>query len=104
MSRTVVLSAARTPFGKLGGGLSSVDATELGGAAARPGSGHPGPLGIEVVALAQAGEDPTHAAVVVSDSLILEHPDHDRVGVGGGRCVRSGCHSHRNRLAACREP
>ena len=33
MSRTVVLSAARTPFGKLGGGLSSVDATELGGTA-----------------------------------------------------------------------
>ena len=30
MSRTVVLSAARTPFGKLGGGLSTVDATELG--------------------------------------------------------------------------
>ena len=33
MSRTVVLSAARTPFGKLGGGLSSVDATELGATA-----------------------------------------------------------------------
>ena len=33
MSRTVVLSAVRTPFGKLGGGLSSVDATELGGRA-----------------------------------------------------------------------
>jgi len=33
MSRTVVLSAARTPFGKLGGGLSTVDATELGGTA-----------------------------------------------------------------------
>ena len=29
MGRTVVLSAARTPFGKLGGGLSSVDATSL---------------------------------------------------------------------------
>jgi acetyl-CoA C-acetyltransferase len=33
MSRTVVLSAARTPFGKLGGGLSTVDATELGATA-----------------------------------------------------------------------
>jgi acetyl-CoA C-acetyltransferase len=33
MSRTVVLSAVRTPFGKLGGGLSSVDATELGATA-----------------------------------------------------------------------
>jgi acetyl-CoA C-acetyltransferase len=30
---TVILGTARTPIGKLGGGLSSVDATELGGAA-----------------------------------------------------------------------
>jgi acetyl-CoA C-acetyltransferase len=35
MSKTVILSAARTPIGKLGGGLASVDATELGGAAIR---------------------------------------------------------------------
>jgi acetyl-CoA C-acetyltransferase len=35
MTRTVVLSAARTPFGKLGGALSSLDATELGGVAIR---------------------------------------------------------------------
>src|ERR1700731_1025963 len=33
MPNTVILSAARTPIGKLGGGLASVDATELGGAA-----------------------------------------------------------------------
>jgi acetyl-CoA C-acetyltransferase len=33
MPKTVILSAARTPIGKLGGGLSSLDATELGGAA-----------------------------------------------------------------------
>jgi acetyl-CoA C-acetyltransferase len=33
MPKTVILSAARTPIGKLGGGLSSVDATELGGTA-----------------------------------------------------------------------
>ncbi|MDQ6803721.1 MAG: acetyl-CoA C-acetyltransferase [Actinomycetota bacterium] len=31
MPKTVILSAARTPIGKLGGGLSSLDATELGG-------------------------------------------------------------------------
>jgi acetyl-CoA C-acetyltransferase len=31
MPKTVILSSARTPFGKLGGGLSSLDATELGG-------------------------------------------------------------------------
>jgi acetyl-CoA C-acetyltransferase len=33
MSKTVILSTARTPFGKMGGGLSSLDATELGGTA-----------------------------------------------------------------------
>ncbi len=33
MPKTVILSAARTPIGKLGGGLSSLDATELGGKA-----------------------------------------------------------------------
>jgi acetyl-CoA C-acetyltransferase len=33
MPQTVILSAARTPIGKLGGGLSSMDATELGGIA-----------------------------------------------------------------------
>src|ERR1700729_1239734 len=35
MPKTVILSAARTPVGKLGGGLASVDATELGGTAIR---------------------------------------------------------------------
>src|SRR3979411_1220030 len=33
MPKTVILSAARTPIGKLVGGLASVDATELGGTA-----------------------------------------------------------------------
>jgi acetyl-CoA C-acetyltransferase len=33
MPKTVILSAARTPIGKLGGGLASIDATELGGTA-----------------------------------------------------------------------
>src|ERR671926_1597087 len=33
MPNTVILGAARTPIGKLGGGLSSVDATELGATA-----------------------------------------------------------------------
>ena len=35
MPRTVILSAARTPIGKLGGGLSSLPATELGAVAIR---------------------------------------------------------------------
>ena len=33
MSKTVILSTARTPFAKMGGGLSSLDATDLGGTA-----------------------------------------------------------------------
>src|SRR4029077_1947982 len=33
MPKTVILAAARTPIGKLGGGLASLDATELGGTA-----------------------------------------------------------------------
>jgi acetyl-CoA C-acetyltransferase len=33
MPKTVILGAARTPIGKMGGGLSSLDATELGGLA-----------------------------------------------------------------------
>ena len=33
MPETVILSTARTPVGKLGGALSSLDATELGGTA-----------------------------------------------------------------------
>src|SRR5438309_6101835 len=33
MSKTVILGAARTPIGKLGGGLSTLDATDLGATA-----------------------------------------------------------------------
>ena len=33
MPQTVIIGAARTPFGKLGGGLASKDATDLGGTA-----------------------------------------------------------------------
>jgi acetyl-CoA C-acetyltransferase len=35
MPKTVILGTARTPIGKLGGGLSTLDATELGGIAIR---------------------------------------------------------------------
>jgi acetyl-CoA C-acetyltransferase len=33
MPKTVILGAARTPFGKMGGGLAALDATDLGGTA-----------------------------------------------------------------------
>ena len=35
MPKTVILGSARTPIGKMGGGLSTLDATELGGIAIR---------------------------------------------------------------------
>jgi acetyl-CoA C-acetyltransferase len=35
MPKTVILGTARTPFGKMGGALASVDATDLGGTAIR---------------------------------------------------------------------
>jgi len=35
MPKTVILASARTPIGKMGGGLSTLDATELGGLAIR---------------------------------------------------------------------
>jgi acetyl-CoA C-acetyltransferase len=37
MSRTVIVSAVRTPFGRLGGGLAGIPATELGAIAIRGG-------------------------------------------------------------------
>ena len=35
MSHTVIVSAVRTPFGRLGGGLKNHQATDLGGIAIR---------------------------------------------------------------------
>jgi len=37
MSRTVIVSAVRTPFGRLGGGLKDRAATDLGAIAIRAG-------------------------------------------------------------------
>ena len=39
MAKTVILGTARTPVGKLGGGLSSLKAVELGGIAIEGGRG-----------------------------------------------------------------
>ena len=35
MAKTVILAGARTPFGKFGGGLSTLTASELGGIAVK---------------------------------------------------------------------
>src|SRR5215831_8259426 len=57
MPKTVILSAARTPIGKLGGGLSTVDATELGGTAI-------------AAALDRAGVDPDQVQHVIMGQVI----------------------------------
>src|SRR3954451_16026842 len=48
MPKTVILSAARTPVGKLGGGLSSLKATELGGIAIKAALDRAGVAGDQV--------------------------------------------------------
>jgi acetyl-CoA C-acetyltransferase len=57
MPKTVILSAARTPVGKLGGGLASLDATDLGG------------IAIEA-ALERAGVEPEQVQQVVMGQVI----------------------------------
>ncbi len=57
MPNTVILSAARTPIGKLGGGLASVDATDLGGTAIK-------------AALERAGVSPDQVQHVVMGQVI----------------------------------
>jgi acetyl-CoA C-acetyltransferase len=57
MPKTVILGAARTPVGKMGGGLSSVDATELGGLAIK-------------AALERAGVEPERVEHVVMGQVL----------------------------------
>src|SRR5665648_520727 len=57
MPTTVILSAVRTPIGKLGGGLSSMDATDLGG------------IAIEA-ALERAGVEPEQVDHVVMGQVL----------------------------------
>jgi acetyl-CoA C-acetyltransferase len=57
MSKTVILASARTPVGKMGGGLSSLDATELGG------------LAIDA-ALERAGVEPEQVEHVVMGQVL----------------------------------
>jgi acetyl-CoA C-acetyltransferase len=71
MSRAVILSAVRTPFGRLGGGLADVPATELGAIAIRAGleqaSVAPEDVGYVVmgqVLQAGAGQAPARQAAV----------------------------------------
>ena len=71
MGRTVIVSAVRTPFGKLGGGLAPFSATELGTVAIRAGLERagiePGEVGYVImgqVLQAGAGQAPARQAAV----------------------------------------
>src|SRR6266516_6907143 len=71
MSRSVIVSAVRTPFGKLNGGLAAYPATELGAIAIRAGLERVGLEGREVdyvimgqVLQAAAGQAPARQAAV----------------------------------------
>jgi acetyl-CoA C-acetyltransferase len=73
VSRAVIVSAVRTPFGKLGGGLARHQATELGAIAIRAGLEHIGLEGREVdyVIMGQvlqggAGQAPARQAAVAA--------------------------------------
>jgi acetyl-CoA C-acetyltransferase len=73
MARAVILSAVRTPFGRLGGGLADVAATELGAIAIRAGLERakvdPGQVGYVVmgqVLQAGAGQAPARQAAVAA--------------------------------------
>jgi acetyl-CoA C-acetyltransferase len=57
MPRTVLLSAARTPIGKLGGALTKLDATELGGTAIK-------------AALERAGVEPEQVQHIVMGQVL----------------------------------
>ena len=57
MSRSVIVAAVRTPFGKLGGGLAKLPATELGAIAIR-------------AALERSGVDPAEVGYVVMGQVL----------------------------------
>ena len=80
MTRTVIVSAVRTPFGRLGGGLKDQSATELGAIALRAGLERVGLEGSEVeyvimgqVLQAGAGQAPARQAAVAA-GLPIEVP------------------------------
>jgi acetyl-CoA C-acetyltransferase len=73
VSRSVIVSAVRTPFGKLGGSLAAKEATELGSIAIRAGLERAGlePAEVEYVIMGQvlqagAGQAPARQAAVAA--------------------------------------
>src|SRR5215831_11159005 len=73
MARSLVLSAVRTPFGRLGGGLAKLPATELGGVVIRAGLERAGlePADVGYVIMGQvlqggAGQAPARQAAIAA--------------------------------------
>ena len=73
MSRSVIVSAVRTPFGKLGGGLKDYEATQLGAHAIKGALGRIGlePEEPEYVIMGQvlqggAGQAPARQAAIAA--------------------------------------
>jgi acetyl-CoA C-acetyltransferase len=71
MGKSVIVSAVRTPFGKLGGGLSEYEATELGSIAIKAGLERIGlePNEVQYVIMGQvlqggAGQAPARQAAI----------------------------------------
>jgi len=80
MARSVIVSAVRTPFGKLGGGLKDYEATQLGAVAIKAGLGRIGlePDEVEYVIMGQvlqggAGQAPARQAAIGA-GLSIEVP------------------------------
>src|SRR5207237_9729835 len=98
MSRSVIVSAVRTPFGKLGGGLKNRSATELGAVVIRAAVDQVGLEGSEVeyvimgqVLQAGAGQGPARQAAVGAGLPVRVPSGTDKKGCGGAiRGVHTG--------------
>ena len=88
MSRSVIVSAVRTPFGKLGGGLAGQQATELGAVVIKAGLERIGlePDEPEYVIMGQvlqagAGQAPARQAAIGAGLPEGDAGGHDQQGV-----------------------
>ena len=88
MSGTVIVAGARTPIGRLLGGLKSLSAAELGGVAIKGALEKAGVSGDQVdylimgqVILAGAGQNPARTAGIAGRPPAVAPVDHDQQGL-----------------------
>src|SRR6058998_272021 len=77
MPKTVILGTARTPIGKLGGGLSTLDAKELGGTAIKAGI----PKAVSSETINKVCASGVRAAAILDTQIRAGEVE---IGVGGG--------------------